>query len=54
MFSFDDTEEKAAVSFKGEKSQDVIYETTLRKYLDPENELSIDPSIRLLCVGHPV
>ena len=54
VFSFDDTEKKVAVRFEGEKGQDVIYEITLCKYLDPENELPIDPSMRLLCVAHPV
>ena len=39
---------------KGKKDQDVIYEITLCKYLHPENELPIDPSIRFLCVAHPV
>ena len=55
-FSFDDTEEQVAVRFEGEKGQDAIYEITLCKYLDPENELSIDPIIRLwfLCVPHLV
>ena len=54
LFSFDDTEENVAVKFEGEKGQDAIYETTLCKYLDPDNELPIDQSIRLLCVAHPV
>ena len=54
VFSFDDTEEKVVVRFEGEKGQDAIYEITLCKYLDPENELSIDPSIRVLCVAHLV
>ena len=54
VFSFDDTEEKVAMRFEGEKGQDGIYEMTLCKYLNPENELSIDPSIRLLCVAHLV
>ena len=40
--------------FEGEKGQDAIYEITLCKYLHPENEPSIDPSIRFLCVAHPV
>ena len=53
-FSFDDTEEQVAVMFEGEKGQDAIYEITLYKYLDPENELSMDPSIRFLCFVHPV
>ena len=53
VFSFDDTEEKVAVRFEGENSQDAIYEITLCQYLDPENELPIDPSIRFLCVAHP-
>ena len=52
VFSFDDTEEK--VRFEVEKGQDAIYEITLRKYLDPENELPIDPSITFLCVAHLV
>ena len=54
MFSFDDTEEQVAVTFKGEKGQDAVYEITLRKYLDPENDLLIGPSIRFLCVAHLV
>ena len=29
VFSFDDTEEKVAVRFKGEKGQDAVYEITL-------------------------
>ena len=53
VFSFEDTEEKVAVRFEGEKDQHAIYEITLCKYLDPENELPIDPSIRFLCVAHP-
>ena len=52
-FSFDDTEEKVAVKFEGEKGQDAIYEITLCQYLNPENELPIDPRIRFLCVAHP-
>ena len=54
VLSFDDKEEKVAVRFEGEKGQDAIYEITLCQYLDPENELLIDPSIRFLCVAHPV
>ena len=54
MFTFDDTEEKVAVRLEGENGQDAIYEITLCKYFDPENELPIDPSIRFLCVAHPV
>ena len=54
VFLFDDTEEKIAVRFEGEKGQDAIYETTLDKYLDPDNELPIDQSIRFLCVAHTV
>ena len=46
VFSFDDTEEKVAVRFEGKKGQDAIYEITLCQYLDPENELPIDRSIR--------
>ena len=46
------TEEKVVVRFEGEKGQDAIYEITLCKYLDPENELSIDPRIRFLCMAH--
>ena len=42
VFSFDDTEEKVAVRFRGKKVQDVIYDITLCKYLDPDNELLID------------
>ena len=40
--------------FEGEKGQDVIYEITLCKYLDPENDLPINPSIRFLFVAHQV
>ena len=54
VFSFDDTDEKVAVRFEGEKGQDEINEITLFQYLNPENELPIDPSIRFLCVAHPV
>ena len=54
MFSFDDTEEKVVVRFEGETGQDAIYEVTLCKYLNPENELPIGPSIRFLCVVNPV
>ena len=54
VFSFADTEERVAVRFEGEKDQDAIYEITLCKYLDLDNELPIDQSIRLLCVAHPV
>ena len=53
-FSFDDTEEKVAVRFEVEKGLDAIYEITLSGYFDPGNELPIDPSIRFLCVAHPV
>ena len=53
MFSFDDTEEKVVVRFQGEMGQDGIVETALCKYLDPENEWSMNPSIRFLCVAHP-
>ena len=53
VFSFDDTKEKVAVRFEGKKGQDAIYEITFCQYLDPENELPIDPSIRFLCVAHP-
>ena len=52
-FSFDDTEEKVAVRDEGEKSQDAIYEITLCQYVNPENELPIDPSINILRVAHP-
>ena len=51
VFSFDDTEEKVAVKFEGESGQDA---STLCKYLDPENELPTESSIRLLCVAHLV
>ena len=54
VFSFNDTEEKVAVRFEGGKGQDAIYEITLCRYLEPENELPIDPSIRFLCVAHAV
>ena len=48
------TQKKVAVRFEGEKGQDAIYEITLFKYLDPDNELPMDASIRFLCVGHIV
>ena len=51
-FLFDDTEEKVAVRFEGEDSS--TYTVTLCQYLDPDNELPIDPGIRFLCVVHPV
>ena len=54
VFSFDDTEEKVAVRFEGEKDQDAIYYITLCKYLNPDNELPIGQDIRFLCVVHPV
>ena len=55
VFSFDDAEEKVAIAvrFEGEKSQDSICKITLSQYLDPENELPIDPRVRFLCVVHP-
>ena len=34
--------------FEGKKGEDVIYEITLCKYLDPDNDLPIDQSIRVL------
>ena len=34
VFSFDDTEEKVAVRFEGEKGQDAIFEITLYQYLN--------------------
>ena len=54
VFPFDDTEEKLAVRLEVEKGQDAIYEITLCQYLDPHNELPIDPGIRFLCVAHPL
>ena len=54
VFSFDGTEEKVAMRFEGEKSQDAICEITLCQCLNPENELPIGRSIRFLCVAHPV
>ena len=54
VFSFDDTEEKVAVRFEGEKDQDAIYDITLCKYLNSDNELPIGQDIRFLCVAHPV
>ena len=54
VFSVDDTEEKVTVRFEGKKGQDAIYDIALCKYLDPGNELPIDPSIRFLCVAHLV
>ena len=52
VFSFDDTEEKVAVRFEDDDS--LTYTVKLCQYLDPENELPIDPGIRFLCVAHPV
>ena len=51
VFSFDDTEEKVAVRFEGDDS--LTYTVTLCQYLDPDNELPIEPSIRFLCMAHP-
>ena len=51
IFSFDDTEEKVAVRFEGDNS--LTYTVKLCQYLNPGNELPIDPSIRFLCVAHP-
>ena len=52
VFSLDDTEEKVAVRFEGDDSS--VCTVTLCQYLDPENELPVDPSIRFLCLAHPV
>ena len=52
VFSFDDTEEKIAVRFEGDDC--LTYTVTLCQYLDPENKLPIDSSIKFLCVAHPV
>ena len=54
VFSCDETKEKVVVRFECEKGQDAIYETTLCKYLNPDNELPIDQGIRFLCVAHLV
>ena len=54
VFSFDNTEEKVAMRFEGEKGQDIIYEMTLCNYLDQDNELPIDQSISFLCAVHSV
>ena len=54
VISFNDTEEKVAVRSEGKKSQDAIYEKTLCKYFNPDNELPIDQGIRFLCVSHPM
>ena len=54
FFFFDDTVEKVVLRFEGEKGQDATYEITLCQYLDPEKKLPTDPSIRFLCVAHPV
>ena len=51
VFSFDDTEEKVVVRFEVDNPS--VYTVTLCQYLDPENELPIDPNIRFLCVAHP-
>ena len=40
-----------AVKFEGEKVQDAIYEITLCKYLDLENELPIDPKHKVFLCG---
>ena len=53
IFSFDNTEDKVAVRFECEKGQDAIYDITFCQYLDPENQLPIDSSIKFLCVAHP-
>ena len=52
VFSFDDTEEKVAVGFEGDDPS--VYTVTICQYVDPEDELPIDPSIRSLCVAHPM
>ena len=54
VFSFDDTKEKFAVRFEDDQGQDPIYEIKLYQYLNSENELPLDPSIRFLCVAHQV
>ena len=54
VFSFDDTDEKVAVRFEGEKDQDAIYKITLCKYFDLDNELPIGQGIRFLCEAHLV
>ena len=43
------TEEKVVVRFENKKGQDAIYEITLCQYLDPDNELPINPNKRFLC-----
>ena len=48
------TQKKFVVRFEGENGQDEIYKITLCKYLIQGNELPVDPSIRFLCVAHPV
>ena len=53
VFSFDGTEEKVTVKFEGKKIQNAIYEITFCHYLDPENALLIDLSIRFLYVAYP-
>ena len=52
VFSLNDTEENVAVRFEDDDS--LTYTVTLCQYLDPDNELSIDPNIRFLCVAHAV
>ena len=49
MFSFDDTEENVTVRFVDGKGQDTIYEVTLCKHVNPDNELPTDQSKRFLC-----
>ena len=51
VFSFDDTEEKIVVRFEGDDF--LTYTVTLCQYLDPGNEMPIDPSIRFLCMALP-
>ena len=52
---------KVAVRFEGNdrpptqlSEHSLTYTVTLCQYLDPENELPIDPSTRFLCVAHAV
>ena len=54
VFSFDDIEEKVALTVEGERGQDPTYKITLCNYLDMDNGQPIGSSIRFLRVAHPV
>ena len=48
LISFDETDEKVAVSFEGVGDD---YEVTLSQYVDHNCNLMIDPSIRFICIA---